>query len=417
MKKDYIYTLAVMVSVMVTVALLFKFAQSKFGSQGFAELSLTRRIISFLAPTLSLGMGVGLPREVARVNGTNEDEQKYMILRNSVLIKLFLMSCFFILVTIFSDKLANLLFASKQYSYLLLPMGAYLLGVLLNGTAFSYFRGLNRFGVANSLQAINLVLSPLVIIIYLSNDIAAYLSIWGWVTSLVSIFFLWPHIFRRSRPWREEKLQIRFISYSVRRLPGDISLQLMFVIPPIITAHMLDFQASGNVAFSITLLTLAMMPLSPVSTLLLPNVVDFVKQRKIDVLERCSGRILLYVGGFYCAVSAFLFLCVTPIMLFYLPGKKDLDFFMIETITIVIVPYSIYTYLRSFIDAMADKAYNSINCFFSLLVFVTGTLLFGLFASGTIPIAFGLICGFYTLGILTYWRVRIETNRLAGIIV
>ena len=46
------------------------------------------------------------------------------------------------------------------------------------------------------------------------------------------------------------------LRYSIKRLPGEIALQLMFVIPPVLTAHMLDFNAAGDISFSLTILTL-----------------------------------------------------------------------------------------------------------------------------------------------------------------
>ena len=57
---------------------------------------------------MAIGMGVGVPREVARVNGTDADEKKYEILRNSLFITVVLFAALLIIINVLSGFLANL---------------------------------------------------------------------------------------------------------------------------------------------------------------------------------------------------------------------------------------------------------------------------------------------------------------------
>ncbi|HXK48731.1 MAG TPA: hypothetical protein PLT09_14900, partial [Deltaproteobacteria bacterium] len=107
-KRDYIITFIVTLGVICATVVLYKLAQSRFGNQGFSEFSFVKRIIAFLTPIMAIGMGVGVPREVARVNGTGTDEQKYEILRNSLFVTVVLFSVLFIIINVFKEFLAGL---------------------------------------------------------------------------------------------------------------------------------------------------------------------------------------------------------------------------------------------------------------------------------------------------------------------
>ena len=406
MRRDYIITFSVMVAAMVTTFLIYRLAQLLFGSQGFAEFSFAKRIVAFLVPTLSLGIGVGIPREVARVHGTAEEGDQFIILRSANILILILLlalmaACFF-----FPIIVSKLLFSDGKYSYLLLPIIICLSGAMFNGIAFAYYRGLNQFVIANILQVCNLVLLPILTIYYLCHDIASYLIVWGSAVTIASLAVTSPFLFTRKGSWWNSKVIYRFILYSVRRVPGDISLELMFVIPPIIAAHLTDFQTAGDVAFSLTLLTLVIAPLSPVSILLLPKIMGLVREQKKTRIKALVNDGLPYVIGIFMAGSIFLFILIGPLISVFLAQKGDMNLFIIKAVILTIVPYSIYVYLRSFIDALSDKAYNSLNCIVSLLAFTTVVLFCGWCVSPMFAIASGIVSGLYTLGIMTFLRVR-----------
>lgn len=407
-KRDYIFTLLVTVGAMGATVLLYKFAQSQFGTQGFSELSFVKRIIGFLGPIMAIGMGVGVPREVARVSGTDEDETKYDILRNSLLVTIVLFAIFTFLITVFSGFLTKLLFGDIKYKYLLYPMTIILQGVIVNSLAYSYFRGLDRFQIANCLQVVNLIILPIIIILFFSNNISSYFILYGSLISFTSLLFLSKHIFSKSGNIVNIHILLSVTRYSLKRLPGDIALQLMFVIPPIMTAHMFSFKAAGDVSFALTILTLIMIPFSPVSTLLLPKTMMWMNNGRIDILRKSTGIVFLKVAIGSMMLSIILYFGAEKALNFFLPERVDFDFFLMKAVTLVILPYSIYIYLRSFIDALHERAYNSINCLISLFVFLCIVGITKVVMPNYTAIAFGLIFGFYTLGVLTCYRIHLD---------
>jgi hypothetical protein len=96
----------------------------------------------------------------------------------------------------------------------------------------------------------------------------------------------------------------------------------------------------------------------------------------------------------------------------FLPERKDFDFSILKPVTLVVLPYSIYIYLRSFIDALHDKAHNSVHCIFSLAVFLCAVALSMPIQSARVGLASGLVFGFYALGLLTYRRVWMDRSLL-----
>jgi O-antigen/teichoic acid export membrane protein len=411
-KRDYVLTFLVMLGVMGATLLTYRFAQSQFGTQGFSELSFVKRIMAFLVTIMTMGMGVGVPREVARVSGTERDEIKHEILRNSLLVTIVLLAVFFLVLTAFSGFLTGLLFGDRKFLYLLYPMAICLQGTMLNNLAYSYFRGIDSFWIANCLQAVNFMMSPIVIILLFSNNIATYLTIYGSALSFVSLAFIAKHVFTASRNILNLHMLFDVTQYSMKRLPGDIALQLMFVIPPILTAHILDFKTVGDVSFSLTILTLVTVPISPVSTLLLPKTMIWLNQGRTDILRRITGSVFLKLAIGGAILSIVLFFSAEKAIHLFLPERADFDFFVLKAMTLTVLPYSAYLYLRSFIDALHDKAYNSLNCVISLLVFLASVGITGLLRSYREGIIVGLILGFYALGALTYHRMHLDKTAL-----
>jgi O-antigen/teichoic acid export membrane protein len=401
-----------MLGVMGATVLIYRLAQSQFGTQGFSELSFVRRIIASLVPVMTIGMGVGVPREVARVTGTERDERKYEVLRNSLLVTFLLLAVFFLVIMVFSGFLTGLFFGDRKFQYLLYPMAVCLQGVIFNGLAYSYFRGLDRFGITNCLQMVNLVILPIAVMLLFSKDIPSYLTIYGSLLSFLSLVFIAKHVLTRSGNVFNLHVFLDVTRYSLKRLPGDIALQLMFVIPPILTAHMLDFKTAGDVSFSLTLLTLVIMPLSPVSTLLLPKAMIWLNDGRTDILRNSTGNMFLKVAISAAMLSIILFFVAEKAMQFFLPGRSDFDFFILKAITWIVLPYSSYIYLRSFIDAMHETPYNSVNCIISLFVFLSVAGIIGLVISTRVGMALGLVFGFYTLGMLTYFRIHLDRSML-----
>ena len=342
MKKDYIFTLVTSVITMAASLGLYKMSSYFFGTLGFAEFALVKRIIAALVPLFALGVCVGLPREVSRVDSTEDNEQKYLFLKYSLLIVLPLSILFFLISITFPNKLALLFFSDASYFHLLLPMALFIFGNLLTALAYAYYRGLDRIGVSNVIQLINMVLVPIVVMIFLSQNVGSFFGISGVIISMTSLTSLWPHL-RKYSDWDLVILRGLF-SYSIRRVPGDISLQLLFVIPPILIAHMSGIEEAGKVSFGLAVLTMISAPLSPLSVLLLPKSMKLFVQKNFVDLKRIVNKMLRFVIAGYFIVGLSLFFGADLFVNYFL-GVDKLTSFVIKGIAIAGIPYSIYVLL------------------------------------------------------------------------
>lgn len=404
MKRDYIFTLVTALITVVSALSLYKMSIYLFGTLGFAEFSLIKRVIAFLVPLFALGLGVGLPREVARVNGTENDAQKYFILKYALLIILAPTIVSFILISMFSGKIALLIFSDASYFYLLLPMGIFMFGSLLTALAYSYFRGLDRIVVSNLLQVINMALVPIIVMAFFSDDVSSFFSTSGIIIAVISLGFLWSQL-RKNYGGSNLEILRRLFSYSIRRVPGDISLQLLFVIPAILTAHVAGVEEAGKVSFGLAVLTMASTPLSPLSVLLLPKSMKLFIQGNLDDLKRMVNSMLKYTLVAYFVVSLSLFVGAEFVVNIFF-GIDKLTSFVIKGIAIATMPYSVYILLRSIVDAGSRRAYNSYNCFITVLLFLVVSQLGAKYMDVITSMIFAIVFAFYLLGILTYLRAR-----------
>jgi len=65
MKRDYIITFIAEFIIRGMGILVYKFAATFLGKEGFSQYALSRRKISFILPLLLMGLGVGIPRYIA----------------------------------------------------------------------------------------------------------------------------------------------------------------------------------------------------------------------------------------------------------------------------------------------------------------------------------------------------------------
>ena len=81
--RDYLITLTVNMSITACSIVMFWLALELHGDQGFSEYSFLKRITAFLVPAMILGLGVGVPREVAAISETEFRDSISEILRGA----------------------------------------------------------------------------------------------------------------------------------------------------------------------------------------------------------------------------------------------------------------------------------------------------------------------------------------------
>ena len=304
-RRDYVETLFTFGSITVSSFLLYKLTSYFFGNIGFSEFSLIKRIIAFLVPLFSIGMGVSVPREIARADNYNKENDKYLILRFATFAIIFLGLILVVSVRLFSEPLSSLFFSDEKFSYLLFPMSLTIFGLLFIGLVVSYTRGLNKIRLSNVALLINTGFLP-VVLMFFSKNIAEYFFRYGVLMIAVNLSIILFILFRK-KVKNDFKVIRDFFSYGLRRVPGDMALEGMFIMPPMFAAHFGDILLAGGVSFGIAIMNLIVAPLHPASAILLPHGVKMLKEEGKEVISGYVNKMLLITISFSSILALGLF--------------------------------------------------------------------------------------------------------------
>lgn len=407
MKKDFIYTLGTNIIVMISGLLVYKLAIFFFGIQSFALYSLSKRIIAFLYPVFLLGLGIGITRYVSFY--TKKPEKIKKIIASAMILISLSSIAIFVLFKFFQNRIAAIFFGSTQYEFLILPIFITMMGLLWHALIYSYFRGKMEIKKANIIQIINLSIIPVVVFLF-ANDIAQIFFVNGLLV-LISSFFILFYIVLKERIygvilkyafWQEVK---ELFLYSIGRVPGDVGIAAMFTLVPVFVTHLSSIKESGIVAFGLSLVSLISSFFAAIGTILLPKVGMLYAEKDYDKIQEYTANIL----------KVAVILPMIGVILFWLWGKELLHLYLgsdiilyisiIQLIMISTIPYVVYVSLRSIIDAVYEKPYNTYNILYSLIVMIILDLIIYYFHLNVKYIIFVFIFAMFFLSFLTMKQI------------
>jgi O-antigen/teichoic acid export membrane protein len=157
-------------------------------------------------------------------------------------------------------------------------------------------------------------------------------------------------------------------SYGIRRLPGDIAYVGLFASPPILVAHAGETRDVAYVTAGQQVVAVLTMAAFPLGLVLLPRLAALWIANRADACSRVRevGRVGAHAGLF-----------VTPQLLLFAdiaahawlgPAFAGVGPTM-RVMMLAAGPYLLYLLLRSPIDAVAVRAYNTENTLVAIVVF------------------------------------------------
>ncbi len=351
---------------------LYKIILDKYDQQSFSLYSILKRVLAFIIPALALGNGVGIPRFIA-INSDKEDSIKFLI---SGLIISFLGFIFFcLLLYLKTDLFSNLIFGSENFSYLANSILLLVLSLLIHALVYSYYRGLMDFNSANFLQIINVIIIPFTFI-FIIKDFNLYLRYSSLTVTFFTLFFAISTNIRNISNVKiisiKKTLKMLF-NYGIQRVPGDIILGLLFLAPVSIFAYQTsEIKIIGNLAFIISISTMFSAAFGPISLILLPVTSKAIKKNKsISKIKNNIYKILIISIILSVLAMGFIILFRDFIFYTFLEIHEIKNLFEILIITGAgIIGYVSYIVLRSVLDAIYEKAFNSLNVLYSVIFFI-----------------------------------------------
>jgi O-antigen/teichoic acid export membrane protein len=406
--RDIAITFLTEFAVLAGFFIIYRLLANYLGPNGLGEYSLMKRLISLFQPFLFLGLGVGLSRYLAMANDKNQ-RKGYMQAGGGVIVLVTV--AFLVIINIFKVQFSTVFFGGSSHADLVAPFSVLLAGIIFHTLVYSFFRGGLMTVSFNALQAINLTVMPVMLIIFLQDaDIKVLIYSTGWWTLAISFIFS-LYFIKNIFLWAQglKKCFIELLTYSLPRFVGDLFLAGIFSFGPIMAAHTATIKEVGYLSVSQSLLSSAGTIISPLGLILLPKISSLIAKGKRDYV---SKKISLLIAA---TVQCSAFLCLqlvifSDMIVGYWLGPEFLPAVPTMQVTFIgVFFYNFYIAVRSVLDASVVRPINTINLLvsFIFLVLISFILAYSFASIGKIvALSAAFTIALALLGILTYLYIK-----------
>jgi O-antigen/teichoic acid export membrane protein len=410
--RDLGMTAATEFAVMATNLLLVSLFGRLLGAVALAEYMLLRRVVAGLQQPTQLGLGVALPRYVARaVNKPAEERAVYFVAALVFLIGI--ATCSGGVLIAKKQFFAHWLFGNAQMAQLIPPLCLWLLGLAAHMSVYGYYRGCLAMGRANALQLCNLVLVPLLalLLLFRTHSVAFVLSVIGFSMVLCSGLFAVPIIrlltiakLSHFIPYARDLLR-----YGIGRVPGILGGAMFFTAGPMIASHYVSLAELSYLLLGLSLVTAVSYGAAPLGMVLLSKLTIMRVQNRLGEIRTHLGYLIsavLEVSAFGCLQV----LVFADVLIRIWVGQRFLAGTVVVRLVLLGVPFYLFvTALRSALDAASWRPYNTGNTMAALALFLAAVGAATKLTSGKALLeatAGGLAAALILLGWLTARVVR-----------
>ena len=405
--KDIVLTTITSIVVIISMIFVTRLLAKGLGPESFGAYCLARRMVSFIIPFSTLSMGVALTRYVAI---STDDEKRNGYLVSTTVIVL----CFSLILSVVGclggKSLTILIFHDPKYLMLFYSSLFMIMGFGFFTILYSYYRGIQRMDLANLLQICIVAVFPLIISYVLAqqNNVALIVFLMG-LCAYLTIFPL--IVLLRKIKWKgpiQFKLSFKnLLRYGIPRTPGGIAFAGIVVIGPFLAPYFgtlrdAGYLVVGQSVFRIlegAVVAFGLVALPKVSQIFSEGRTDFLRDRISDILA-----MIIHIGMF---IIIQLFIWSKEIVLIWLGHEYSEAVPIIRIFLVSLCPYLGYVMLRSIVDAVEEKAINTLNLFVAFGITVVSSLLLGYSGLGILGLALGITVGLISLGIsTTYFLVK-----------
>lgn len=404
-RRDYISTFVTEFLVLGGSILTLKLAAVYWGTAGFGEYVLGRRVIGFLQPAVLCGMGLAVTRQVAMARAEPGDGE-WSWLDGALLITLSTIAVTCMALLAFSHQVAGAFFGDASLAPLARGLTTCVAGLVLHYVAYAVLRGRHASNPANLLQAVNLGILPL-IAFGLPGLQPAMLLFWLGLAqlavstgALVALRRPGPALTSPGVTW--ERTGRELFKYGAPRVPGEFMLGALSTFPVTAAAHDGGPVLAGQIGLGLSLLTLVGSVFTPLGILMLPSISARVAAGEVKGLGAEIRRLTLICLGLTVLGTIALELLAGWAIPFVFGDEFAGAVQPIRIIGLAAIPYVAYVILRNVLDAIHAAPLNAANLAVALAV--QAAVIF--FASGPASVPVAVAAGMTMLGLLTAWRTR-----------
>ena len=323
-RRDYVFTLASGVAVSFYSFVILKLVLVMYGEQALEFFAVLKRYQAVLLPLMLLGFGVTLPKYLAMGQLSKE----------------MLAACLALVGGAFCVTLLVFWAFWGEY-WLAVPLS---LPALAAGFLYSVARGQSKFLLGGGINIVFLVFIPSLLFLFFS-DLASYIvssSIFAVLAFLITVL-----LYRRALPKPNSDLSVSKLSFfytSFCRVPGDFLNQAILFLPVQYYLFLGDTASAAHLSVALSFALAAAIPLKPVSTILL------VKVSMVAPDVKANRKAMLYcclIGLAFASIYRALTWVVNRV---YFDSSDFLH--VLNVLAPVVLFYSIYVLVRSYVDAL-----------------------------------------------------------------
>lgn len=371
--RDFGLTSVTELGVLIAGLAIVSLVGRLMGVVALGEYLLLRRVLAWLQPAEQLGLGNALPRFVAYgVGGPERELRGYLGISLATGGGLAAAVCLFL----YAGKTAfgRWLFGSSAMAPLILPLGLIAFGMTVHNCAYGYFRGRLDLIRANILQALNVVIFPLVVVIALArtHSIPLIVSVTGLLV-LGSAVATCAFVLGRGAGVGRSGVggtTRDLLTYGLPRVPGDFALGAFLALGPLVAMRFAPVSRVTSLLIGISILSAVSASATPVGTLMLSKVSMMLAQDRKDEVRVHLRHLLAAAVALSTFACLQLVVFADGILRLWL-GQRFGGEIRVVQITILAIPfYLVYCCLRGSVDAASITAYNTRNLLLSLGLFV-----------------------------------------------
>jgi O-antigen/teichoic acid export membrane protein len=382
------------------------------GARALSEYLLLRRVLSWTISGTLLGLATGLPRYIAHAVGLGQrDEHAYFVAASICMVPTAVVIGG--LMALFHTSIAHWFFGDSQEVALVIALALILVGFSLHRLVYGYYRGLLEMARANLLEICNVALLPLavVLLLYRSQSVAFMMGITGSLMAATSIAFAIP-ILMRLRPMPPGKLRAScsdLLRYSTPRVPGEFGAAALTALGPMLAAHYMKIADISPLLLGLNILMVIGYAAGPLGVVLLSRLSMMLGQNRHDEVH---ARMQLLIAA---VMEVSIFTCIqlavfadVVVRAWVGPGFLN-QIGVIRLVLLAIPPYLFFVTLRSTVDAVSVKPYNTRNVLASLtayLVFIAAWIYLAPEKSLLVGIAIAILASQILLALLTVSTFR-----------
>ncbi|MBC8401058.1 MAG: hypothetical protein H8E14_06175 [Candidatus Marinimicrobia bacterium] len=393
-RKDFLITFSNAIAVIFGVFIINWYIARNHGMEILGHYLYFRRVFTSLIGFSLVGMNIGLPYFLPRSKNTgiiNSAKKIFTLISIPIIV---ILSLFISSSTSLNDNQLNIIV------YIIYGIG-------LNSQAITYalYRGKLKMFKASIIQFTCVALVPFAMFYFYLDFSTILLSI-GLLTIGISSFG-WIQPAPNSSSYNEVKIKLKLFKFGIVRIVGFIGQAALLTGIPIILANTVHINNIAYFNSSLSVFRLILLILGPISIILLPRISKAFEDGINNAVIMNLEMLIYWTIIFSWVISFPLFIIGPKLLILWLGGEMTNNINIIGRIFITMPLYAITIILRSPIDAVSKRGYNTIIYAISaIFMFISYIILVSLLDNYIVSAVISFFIGYSVAALLSIYFAK-----------